>query len=813
MKTVITLICTLLFSLVGKAQYINIDAVDQPAAEVFRSIVEQTDYNFVYSSDLLKETKITLHAENKTLKDVLRNLFLDTDITYKIKGKNIILKRRKKIRKQPATQVSPPQHKLRYDSTNMLAELVVVSRLQAPAVETPEIGARKITADEIRNIPALFGESDVIKALHTQPGVNEGTEGMAGMIVHGGAADENLYMLDNVPLYQVNHFAGLFSAFNTDIINYIDFFKTSMPAKYDGRLSSFMDVRLRNSHDGGLHGRARLGLTSGAFSVSGPIKENTSYIVGIRRSWYDILTAPFIAIYNSTTTDEKIRAGYSFMDLNAKISHRFSPKLNGFVSVYYGNDRLKTGSETKYDENVAGWYDSDRYNFSWGNFVAQAAVNYRFRNNLSAEFTAAYTRYFSSMKYDSQTSIIMAESESKQRSLLNSDNNISDLILRSDFDWKANSDSHIRFGANYTRHIFLPERYSRLYQYEETSTTWSDMAHHYRANEFGAYIEDEWTITPAVCTNIGFHGSLFYIDRHLHGGFSPRLSLNFRMTKNMALKAAYSHTVQYVHQLAQTYLSLPTDQWIPISGNFKPQTADKIAIGAYWTSPDKSYGISAEAYYKYMHNLIDYRDEYYLLPPLDIWNDRLTSGKGSAKGIDVKFEKTIGKFTGHLSYSLAWADRTFKEKNGGRTFPSRFDNRHTINIVANWKINDKVQLNATWTGHSGNRFTLLYQIWVGPDFDNRYADDEIPMKAPVNNYSLPFYHRLDLACNVRNSRGYWTFGLYNAYCHMNTIGIRRSFSTETKYPPEGGICIESRPVFQKIKLLPIIPSISYTWEF
>ena len=203
-----------------------------------------------------------------------------------------------------------------------------------------------------------------------------------------------------------------------------------------------------------------------------------------------------------------------------------------------------------------------------------------------------------------------------------------------------------------------------------------------------------------------------------------------------------------------------------------------------------------------MRNLVDYRDEYYLHPPMEMWNASPCTGKGSAKGIDIKIEKRSGRVTGHIAYSLGWTDRTFADKNNGRTFPARFDNRHTVNILLNWNISRKVQFNAAWTGHSGNRFTLLQQVWESPNFDNGHFRDEIPLKTGINNYQLPFYHRLDISFTVRNSRGFWNFSLYNAYCHMNTIAIQRSYNY--RY---------GKPVFKKFKLLPIIPSISYTWQF
>lgn len=793
----------LCISAVCMARNVTVRAVDEPAASVFRSLVEQTGKNFVYSSDLLKDMRVSVNVVDVPLEKALTAMFRDTDIEWKIKGNNIVLKRRRKRAAEKAVRENrqmPTVGVPRTEKPNMLEEVVVVSRLEAPATETAEIGAKKLTAREIIDTPVMFGESDVIKALHMQPGVSDGQEGMAGMNVHGGNSDENLYMLDNVPLYQVNHFAGLFSAFNAEAIRYIDFFKSSIPAKYDGRLSSYLDVRTKNGSAEGHHGSFRLGLTSGAFNIDGPVGQKTTYSVAVRRSWFDVLSIPLLALANSSDDEEKIRFRYAFMDLNAKLTHRFSNRATGFASVYFGDDLLKTGSTDKY-ESEYGWYDDDRADFHWGNLVAQTGLNYRLNSSMSAEFTAAYTRYFSDMKHDWLTKEITSAGTTESRSISKTKNDINDWIFRADFDWRPNEVNRVRFGGNYVLHSFLPARTDRNYTVGTTQTVTRDSTWAYKANEANIYIEDDWQISDRWRMNAGVHVSLFNIDGKTNFGFGPRISVAYRPDGNWAVKAAYARTNQYVHQLSQTYLSLPTDQWVPITGRFKPQNADKISAGVYWQSDNRMFAASAEGYYKIMRNLMDYRDEYYLQPPTEMWNAQLCSGKGRAKGLDFKIEKVYGRLTGHISYSLAWTDRTFADKNGGRTFPARFDNRHTINILLNWKISDRVGFNAAWTGHSGNRFTLLPQVWESPDFGNRYPGDETPLKTGINNYQLPFYHRLDLSLTVRNRRGFWTIGLFNAYCHMNTVAIRRTYN---KY---------NRPVFQKVKLLPIIPSISYTWEF
>ncbi|MDE6369445.1 MAG: TonB-dependent receptor [Muribaculaceae bacterium] len=794
------------------AQNVTIHPNAQPAAGFFREIMGQTGKNFVYSSDLLKDLVITVDANRKPLKKVLSDMFDGTDIEYKINGSNVVLKRKQRKVTTKVSGTKPVVYKAKSpdEKTALLSELVVVSRLEAPAVETSEIGAKKVTADEVRRMPVMFGESDVIKTLQSQPGVSEGTEGLAGMYVHGGNSDENQYMLDNVPLYQVNHFAGLFSAFNPEIIRYVDFFKSSIPAKYDGRLSSFMDVRLQNSVPEKIHGTARLGLTSGAFNITGPIGNNTSYLVGLRRSWYDVLTIPMLAIINSKNEDEKVRLQYYFMDLNARINHRFSDNLSAFVSAYYGNDLLKSGDE--FTDSYG--YENDKYDFKWGNFVVQGGVNYRFNPTLTSEFTVAYTRFISSIKRSEYVKEENEGSTTESHSKLTTDNNVNDWIFKGDFDWTPNDDSRVRFGANYVRHSFLPTRTTRDMRFNDNRVVTRDSVQAYGANEANLYIEDDWKISDNLRVNGGLHYSIFHIDQKFHNNVSPRLSLAWRPDECIAVKGAYSRTVQYVHQLAQSDLSLPTDQWIPITGKFKPQTADKISFGVYGQTADGRFSASAEGYWKWMHNMVEYRDEYYLAPPLEMWNARLTSGRGVAKGIDFKIEKRTGKLTGHIAYSLGWSDRTFAEKNGGVTYPARFDNRHTINIVANWDVSKKVQLNAAWVGHSGNRFTFMPQFWSPDDFgrlDFNYGEDA-PLHCPVNNYQLPFYHRLDLSCTVKNKRGYWTFSLYNAYCHMNTIAIRYG-SKDVKEQTSYGTTIVSKPVFQKVKILPIIPSITYTWQF
>lgn len=678
---------------------------------------------------------------------------------------------------------------------------VIETKNHVNDMRSPHPGGFSMSQRAITSVPVIFGESDVIKALQLQPGVSAGMEGLAGMYVHGGNSDENLYMLDNIPLYQVNHLGGLYSAFNTEAVKDVEFYKSSFPARYDGRLSSFMDVHTKDGSMEGHHGSFRLGLTSGAFNIDGPLRRGTTtYSLAVRRSWLEVFSIPVLAIANSAETNDHTDFRYAFMDVNAKVTHRFSPRSSAHVMFYYGDDYLRTGSKWRMEE-TAPWSDEEKYRMHWGNIVASAGWNYVFSPSVFGEFTGAFSRYYSTMKHDYTESVVYNSDGSFDdiRRLRDTDNNISDWIFRADFNWHPAASHSVDFGASFTHHSFLPARSVLTVEDKGTVTEMTDSLTAYHANEFNAYISDDWILSPSLRVNAGLHASLFAIDGHTRYGVSPRVAVCYNPSGRWSLKASYSRAVQYVHQLTQSYLSLPTDQWVPVTGDFRPQSSDKVSVGAY-LAVGQHLTLSAEAYYKWMHNLVEYRDEYYLIPPQPTWESQLVSGRGTAKGADIKISKETGRLTGHVAYSLMWADRTFPDRNGGRTYPARFDNRHKINILLNWKINDRWEIGASWTGMSGNRFTLPVQNWQGPDFGSSWGPGEYKLITGINNYRLPFYHRLDLSFTRHTRHGFWNFSFYNAYCHMNVAGVR--FGDR-----------HGRPVFQQFHLFPIIPSISYTWTF
>lgn len=811
--------CCILLSAECAAQNVTVKSQGRDASSVFAEIMHQSGKNFIYSSDILKGVKVKVNAKNEPLEKVLQKMFKGTGITYRIIGNNILLtKALSKRPSRPKVKISDADPRL-HDSDSikvgMLRNIDVIgSKNQTLSMISSQVGALNISRDAIARTPVIFGESDLIKTLQLEPGISSGVEGLAGMYVHGGNVDENMYMLDNIPLYQVNHLGGLFSAFNTEAVKNVDFYKSSFPAKFDGRLSSFLDVYTREGSADRLKGSVKLGLTSGSFQIEGPLgSKKTTFSVAMRRSWLDIITWPACAIINAThkADDEDMIFGYAFTDLNAKITHHFNDRSRLYGVLYYGEDYLRSG--TLSHAHSGGFYNKQLAKLKWGNIMASAGWIYDITPDLRARAAVAYSRYHS-MVQNRQLYEYYDEDDVKTSftdNTMRTNNHISDYIVRSDFEWRSSFSNTLSFGAGFTFHHFTPLQNKKTLLTETYNGVMIDNSPDYNAGEWNFYAGDDFSLNDNMSLSAGLHYSLFNITGKTKQGLSPRLSLRYA-TGNVAIKAAYSRTVQYVHQLSSSAIALPTDQWVPIAGNQKTQTADKTALGIYW-KPLNLLTVSVEGYLKWLHNILDYKDEYYLLPANARWDEKLAEGKGFAKGIDFKVSKEFGNLTGHVAYSLLWADRQFANRNGGRKYPARYDNRHKINVMLCWKFNDRWEAAASWTGMSGNRITLPVQMWQDPGLAPWHYD--MTLKTEVNNYRLPFYHRLDISFTRHTSRGYWTFGLYNAYCHMNVIGVRLDYSDydyDIIQTPNGQQTT-IKPVFQKIKLLPTIPSVSYTWLF
>lgn len=878
---------------VDETRMVTLNMQKASVREILDEIQKQTGVTFSYESSLLSGLqKTTFRADDEALTDCLTRLFANLPVVYKMTGNVVVLKRKPKqvtvsgfVRDKRSAEsligasvyeahsrvgtasnnfgffslTLPPgnitirssyigytshQHILNglerdtvlaieLEPSASLQEVVITGQSNdKQSVLSTQMGALEINQQTIRSTPVMFGEADIIKTLQLTPGVSAGTEGTAGMYVRGGNVDENLFLIDGNPVYQINHIGGIFSAFNPEAISGMDFFKSGFPSRYGGRLSSVVDVHTKEGNMKEYHGSASIGLISGNLNFEGPIiKDRTSFNIGLRRTWLDVLSAPAIAIANKITKKDgtRLRARYAFHDLNLKVNHIFNDRSRMYLSLYNGNDVLKGGSTDFPDQDSDNNYNYDSdVSLRWGNIMATAGWTYVFNNRLFGKVSGVFTRYHSRLRNTEHDVVGNEGDEDYSDSFRENETNtgITDFGLRTSFDYLPASAHHIRFGGDYLVHRFHPE-YNRSVAYEKNEETSVEIGQEFAndllwGHEAGVYAEDDWTLSSAVRLNAGLRFSLFNVQGKTYTGLEPRVSLRWLLDDNLSFKASYSRMNQYVHLISNSFISLPTDAWMPVTRKLKPLISDQVSAGFYYNL-NKEYNFSVEGYYKTLDNLLEYRDGHTFTPSFVNWEDKLTAGEGSSYGAEFMVRKETGRTTGWVGYGLSWSDRQFDELNQGARYPARFDNRHKLNIVVMHKISPKVELSAAWSYASGNHVTLslenYYENGTGSptNNDNHYMDasESIDYYEGRNNYQLPAYHRLDLGIKIyrpkkKGRMGIWTVSIYNVYSRMNPFMIYKSDKT---VPDPGSSYGKNVPVFKTIGIMPIIPSISYTYKF
>lgn len=878
---------------VDETRMVTLNMQKASVREILDEIQKQTGVTFSYESSLLSGLqKTTFRADDEALTDCLTRLFVNLPVVYKMTGNVVVLKRKPKqvtvsgfVRDKRSAEsligasvyeahsrvgtasnnfgffslTLPPgnitirssyigytshQHILNglerdtvltieLEPSASLEEVVITGQSNdKQSVLSTQMGALEINQQTIRSTPVMFGEADIIKTLQLTPGVSAGTEGTAGMYVRGGNVDENLFLIDGNPVYQINHIGGIFSAFNPEAISGMDFFKSGFPSRYGGRLSSVVDVHTKEGNMKEYHGSASIGLISGNLNFEGPIiKDRTSFNIGLRRTWLDVLSAPAVAIANKITKKDgtRLRARYAFHDLNLKVNHIFNDRSRMYLSLYNGNDVLKGGSTDFPDQDSDNNYNYDSdVSLRWGNIMATAGWTYVFNNRLFCKVSGVFTRYHSRLRNTEHDVVGNEGDEDYSDSFRENETNtgITDFGLRTSFDYMPASAHHIRFGGDYLVHRFHPE-YNRSVAYEKNEETSVEIGQEFAndllwGHEAGVYAEDDWTLSSAVRLNAGLRFSLFNVQGKTYTGLEPRVSLRWLLDDNLSFKASYSRMNQYVHLISNSFISLPTDAWMPVTRKLKPLISDQVSAGFYYNL-NKEYNFSVEGYYKTLDNLLEYRDGHTFTPSFVNWEDKLTAGEGSSYGAEFMVRKETGRTTGWVGYGLSWSDRQFDELNQGARYPARFDNRHKLNIVVMHKISPKVELSAAWSYASGNHVTLslenYYENGTGSptNNDNHYMDasESIDYYEGRNNYQLPAYHRLDLGIKIyrpkkKGRMGIWTVSIYNVYSRMNPFMIYKSDKT---VPDPGSSYGKNVPVFKTIGIMPIIPSISYTYKF
>ncbi|WP_220483084.1 TonB-dependent receptor [Rufibacter quisquiliarum] len=647
-------------------------------------------------------------------------------------------------------------------------------------LSTPQMSVETLTSREAKLLPALFGEVDIVKTLQLKPGIQSGGEGTSGLFVRGGSNDQNLVLLDNALVYNPSHLFGFFSVFNPDAVRGVELYKGGFPAQFGGRLSSVLDVSMRDGNRKEYDVTGGLGLIASRLTVEGPIqKDKSSFIVSGRRTYVDVFTR-MINKAQEDDPDWSPIPDYYFYDFNAKATFELGPDDRLFFSGYYGRDFFNFA-----DENF-------NFNFFWGNRVASARWAHQFNPKffVNTTFSASNYEYEIANKLDIFSFSLTS--------------NITDLTLQTDFEYVPNETHHLRFGASGTDHSFVV---GRLEAGSEDGSVDVQAGNSYSGQEFGLYASHDWSFTPTFTLSYGLRLSGFRNEKTFMG-LEPRVSANYRFNETLSLKASYTRMFQYVHLVSNSGASLPTDIWYPSSPGVKPQVSDQVAIGLTKLYKDK-YLFSTEAYYKTMKRQLDLRDGAQIFgnPVLE---EEFVFGKGESYGQEFYVEKKDGKTTGWIGYTLSWTNRTFPDINNGKTFPTRFDRRHDLSVVVIHELSKRLSTTATFVYGTGNAYSLPVQRFI---FQDVPGEDYtvIPVYTERNSFRLAAYHRLDLGLvyKLRPKRGAsdLTFSVYNAYNRRNPYFVYFETLKDEETEQITGF------VAKQVSLFPVIPSVTYNFKF
>ena len=705
------------------------------------------------------------------------------------------------------------------ETNTTLDEVVVEATRSTVNARSPQMSVVELPVQQIKSIPTLFGEADVLKAIQLLPGVQNGSEGSAGMYVRGGGPDENLLLLDGVPVYNVNHALGFFSVFNPDALKNVTLYKGSFPAHFGGRLSSVVDIRMKEGDMQKYHGNVSVGLISSKLNVEGPIvKDKLSFNVSFRRTYGDLLIKPALWIASAMNSEmSKLNTGYNFYDLNAKLNWKISEKDRLYLSFYTGDDAINFGVRYKdYEVDDAQYNNNMDIKWRWGNKVASLRWNHVMSQKLFMDASVNYTQYRHHLGMDmSEETIYHHEGQTlnvKDEFNMAYKSGINDLTAKLDFDYTPLPNHEIRFGGSYTYHMFRPEVQSaKMIAGNEVEIDTVIGASNVYAHETALYVEDNMTFGDIFRVNAGLHYSTFTVEGKTYQSVQPRLSASVMLASNLSLKAGYAYMTQYVHLLSNSSLSLPTDLWVPVTKNIVPMNAHQVSLGAFYELP-RLFDISVEGYYKIMDNLLEYKDGASFFGSSERWDQKVCMGKGWAYGVEFLVQRSFGKTTGWIGYTWAHAKRQFDREgmviNNGKVFPAKYDRRHDLSITVQHKFSDRFDLSGTWVFSSGNCGTLGTQIYEGlaDDWGNVNTINALER----NNFRMGSYHRLDLSMNFHKQKKHgvrtWNISIYNAYNHNNP------FIVYTDYRWDEATQKEKR-VLMQASLFPIIPSVSYSFKF
>lgn len=708
----------------------------------------------------------------------------------------------KKVISLSGTSDTTIQVKMRYSKTEELQELIVQAKQYRM-----DLGSIQLPMRQLKQIPMMGGEPDVIKAFQLMPGVSGGKEGTSGLYVRGGSPDQNLFLLDNAPLYYVSHIGGFMSTFDPNMISAIKLYKGNFPARFSGRLSSVVDIHMRDGNVKKHSGEIFIGLLSTKFQVDGPIGRDSSltYLLSLRRFNIDIITRPLSKILSNGSST----AGYTFYDVNVKLVKRF--KNNGKLAFTYydGRDRIFVNSSQKLESSNTNAYKS-KNNVIWGNRLASINYSKALNKCTFVNFTVATTnfRYITdlSSKYsDNGTDKLTNLNEFSFRSKVN------DILFKSNFNFNVSENFKIITGMNSTVHLFTPG------DIKNSAVLSSDtlIKNQIPALENNLYFEGQFKFGHKITGNFGFNTSSFSLKDTTFYSLDPRLLIAYNVNDAVSIQIGFSKLKQYLHYLSYSGAGLPSDLWVPVTKDLIPEVSNQLSAGIIFSPKYKNFPfqVVVEVFHKQMNNLLEYKEGVNLFSLAAIESKIEKSGKGKVYGFEILLQKTAGKTTGWIAYTWSKNTRTFDNINGGNAFPFKYDRTHDISIVFAHSFSKRIQLNATWVYSTGNAITLAQSKYYQIDLGNYYYNDPAQSYQlntaeeynGKNGYRMPDYHKLDLGVSFTKAktRGIriWSFGLYNVYNQQNPFML---FYKKNK---------QQENSLHQLTLFPIIPSVSYSFAF
>ncbi len=662
-------------------------------------------------------------------------------------------------------------------------------------VRNPQMSIEVIQAKEVKMIPVLLGESDILKAIQLKPGIPSGAEGVTGLFVRGGGSDQNLFILDEAVVYNPNHLFGFFSTFNTDAVKDLKLYKGGFPAQYGGRLSSVIDVRLQDGNNQKFSGAGGIGLLASRLTLEGPLKKDrSSFIVSGRRTYVDLITRGLNRAQKASGSSANPIPDYYFYDLNAKVNFQLGEKDRVFVSGYFGRDVFS------FDGDV---FD---FNFDWGNATGTLRWNHVFSPRLFSNTTVTFSDY----QYNIGNEVTGFSS--------NLGSNIRDVNAKADFYYALNNRRQFRFGAQLTGHTFTV---GRLRAGSDDGLVSFSAGKDYRSLEWGAYWWDDWSLSERFALQGGLRWSGFHTSGNVYQGLEPRISSRFILTDDFSLKASYSQMVQYLHLVANAGVALPTDVWYPSTAGVRPQRSNQVAMGLSWFL-GKGWSVELETYYKQLLRQLEFVDGAQIFVNDDLEKE-FAIGSGRAYGLEFSLEKKTGKLTGWVGYTLARVIREdFAPLDPSRSFAQSgqfapiYDRRHDLSVVLFWEISRRWAASATFVYGSGDLRWLPVGRLTFQDVAGTELKTVVPVFQDRNNFRLPDYHRLDAGL-IWKFFPKWgesdlTLSIVNAYDRRNVFFIYLDpvFENEDQI---GGIQIPQGIKAKQVSLFPVLPAITWNFKF